>query len=318
MPLGAILAATPEIGQREDTAHLKPLKRLNAKTGRQRDVKTAIAIEQRGVLAIQLQAFLGDQEHRDLRPILGLEEDLLRLEGIRLEVHLGALEYRRFAGRKIEAVHSAGIGEGREGVEALFIMAAPAETTHGAEGRQLDVPLFLAIQAEDFHFFVGIVHPDHDQAVVNEIHCPHHVFPLGNQRLPILAFGLVPADGHQLVSGRVLVGADVEQIFVIADHAVIRVKVIEKRLDGGSGLGEIFQENPVLGFGAFALVDQQPSAIFGDLRAQAPVRVVGTFVNQHVLSLLGPNFVEIDFLVLVHAFHRVARLRRGVSAVVEP
>ena len=70
VPLGAILAATPEVGERVDTSHFKPREGLHAKAWRQRDVKPAIAIEQRGVLAIQLQALLVHQEHGDLNPIL--------------------------------------------------------------------------------------------------------------------------------------------------------------------------------------------------------------------------------------------------------
>ena len=77
MPPLAILRTTAEVDDNINAALFQPREVHRGKAWRQWDVKATVAIEKRWVIAIPLDATLGNNKHRDLGAILGLEENLL-------------------------------------------------------------------------------------------------------------------------------------------------------------------------------------------------------------------------------------------------
>ena len=95
VPALTVLRTTTEVDDDINAALLKPREVHRGKAWGQGDVKAAVAIHQCRIIAIAFNATLGNNKHRDLCAILGLEENLLDIVVGWLEV----LDNRRFENR---------------------------------------------------------------------------------------------------------------------------------------------------------------------------------------------------------------------------
>src|SRR5437667_312272 len=66
VPILAVLAAAADAGDREHAAHLAPLQLRHGEARRHRDVEAAVAIEQRRVISVPLEALLVGEEYRNV------------------------------------------------------------------------------------------------------------------------------------------------------------------------------------------------------------------------------------------------------------
>src|SRR5690348_14706575 len=87
MPVFAVFAAAAEIGHSVNAAHFHPNKIGDTETGGKADVKTAVAVKQGGIVAVELQPAFVSDEHRDARAVLAIVEDLLGFIVGGIEVH---------------------------------------------------------------------------------------------------------------------------------------------------------------------------------------------------------------------------------------
>src|SRR5208282_1217154 len=69
MPVFAEFGTAAQIGDGVNATVLHPEIHAAVESWRQRDVKTAVAVQQGWVLAILLDSLLSDYKHRDLRPV---------------------------------------------------------------------------------------------------------------------------------------------------------------------------------------------------------------------------------------------------------
>ena len=91
VPFLAVLAAAAEAGLHIHAAHLEPQQPADRERRRQRDVEPAVAVEQRRVVAVALQALLGRDEHRHLGPVLARDERLRHLVIVGVALRPGPL-----------------------------------------------------------------------------------------------------------------------------------------------------------------------------------------------------------------------------------
>ena len=135
MPFFTILAAATQINLRINATIFQERNAHSRETGRKRDIETAISIKIDRILAITLYSFLVSQEHRDARAVFALEEDLFADILILLEFHLRSRIERAHIAIHVVLIHSARLGKGGEGVEALrfFLVARKANAAHRRE-----------------------------------------------------------------------------------------------------------------------------------------------------------------------------------------
>src|SRR5262249_1991997 len=129
----AVLAPAAEIRHRVQAAHLHPGEHRRAESRRQRDVETAVPVEERWRAGITLQSLLAAQKYGDLRPILARVEDLGRLEFVRVELELGPSPDRARARRDVIAVDRRRVGKRGERVERLLVGALAREARGRAQ-----------------------------------------------------------------------------------------------------------------------------------------------------------------------------------------
>ena len=100
MPLLAELAAAAQIGQRENAAMLREDHRVRTESRSFVDQKTAVAVEQRRPIAVELEAFFENQKHGDAGLILRRVPDLLHLKLRRIDGRLHASPDVLLSGRQ--------------------------------------------------------------------------------------------------------------------------------------------------------------------------------------------------------------------------
>ena len=153
MPAGPVLATAPDIGQHVDTALFQPgLAQRAAVIGNLGNLETAIAAQQGGMGAIQLQALGGHLEVGHPRAVLGshevladlaagsIEEGWRALQGFRLSTH--ATHAQRRGRQEIRDVHEvvvrcirihAGDAHGAHVRRAQEGLALPVARLHGRQ-----------------------------------------------------------------------------------------------------------------------------------------------------------------------------------------
>src|SRR6185295_16990948 len=77
VPVLAVLAAAAQVRQGIDAARFEPGEKEGAEERRHGDPEAAVAVEQGGVAAVELQALAVDEEHADAGAVLGGVPDLL-------------------------------------------------------------------------------------------------------------------------------------------------------------------------------------------------------------------------------------------------
>ena len=118
VPLAAVLTTTAEIGDHQYAAHLEPHHAGRAVGRRAGTVEAAVAIEKGGVLPVESEASLVDDEHRHPGAVLALEEDLLRLITGEVDRRLGAREksaLTRIHCKAVDRRRSREVGVGEKG-----------------------------------------------------------------------------------------------------------------------------------------------------------------------------------------------------------
>ena len=133
MPSITVLAATAQVGDGVDAAHLEPSEHGGRERRRERHIEPAVAVEHRRRVAGLHEILAVGDEHRHTRTVLAGVEHLLR------DIGRGITRDLRFAPgadrlrADVETQHAArgevvGVGE-----ESLGVLAVAAEAANGAE-----------------------------------------------------------------------------------------------------------------------------------------------------------------------------------------
>ena len=84
----SVLSSAAEVRHRKHASHFHPLQATDGKSGGQRNVETAVAIEQRGAFSVELCVFVMCDKHRHPCSVLALVKDLLDDEVVGCDLHL--------------------------------------------------------------------------------------------------------------------------------------------------------------------------------------------------------------------------------------
>src|SRR5205823_9138937 len=132
------LAAAAQVGVRVDPAHLQPGGDRRRVAGLQRDVETAIGIEQRRMRTVERGSFLRGDEDRDAGAVFRGKEETARLVLPGVEGHFGRLEGSERAGLRVAAVDGARAKERGELEEEIGVAGLSGEVEDRAGLRELD------------------------------------------------------------------------------------------------------------------------------------------------------------------------------------
>src|SRR5262249_17301830 len=149
MPLLAVFGPAPQIRLRINAAHLHPDQITDRKRRRQRDAETAVAVEQRRILTVELQALFARDEHRHARAILAVVKDLLGFVIGRIEIALRLAIDLALARLHVVAINGRRRGEAGESVKGFGVFALPAESNGRADAWQLELADELTVQIEE-------------------------------------------------------------------------------------------------------------------------------------------------------------------------
>jgi len=139
MPLLAVFAAAAQVGLGVHTSHFEPDRIGNGEEWGQRNIESAVGVEQGGILAVELQSFFIGEEHGDAGAVFAGVEDLLGFVTGGIEINFGRAEDGALAHLGLVAVNRVWYGEAGKEVEGFFIFALAAESGCGADAGQIDV-----------------------------------------------------------------------------------------------------------------------------------------------------------------------------------
>src|SRR6185312_15878995 len=167
VPVLAMLAAAAQVGQGVEAAGLEPWQHAAVELRRRGDAETTIAVKKRGIAAVPLQTFLMDQEHADSGAVLRWILDLLDLDGCGIERHLRPPPDLSRTGREIDPVERRRLVEAGEEQERLGPLRGGDEV-RGAEARQRELALRLAVQAETLDAAAGVLQVFRHQQIARQ------------------------------------------------------------------------------------------------------------------------------------------------------
>ena len=160
--------------RRLGTAKMPPIsiqtRFADAERGRQRDVEAAVAVEQRRVLTVELQALLVADEHRDrwCRPCS--VEDLRRLDSRRGRTRPSGLRKTRALARgHVVAVDRRRRRERGEGVERLRVRSLAAEAAGRAEARAVHFADERAVESIHLDLGVRVLEIGGDEVIADHV-----------------------------------------------------------------------------------------------------------------------------------------------------
>ncbi len=214
-------------------------------------------------------------------------------------------------------VNRSGRSEGGEAVVKLLVFGLAANAEGGAESGEFERGERRTVDFKTTNLGVGVLHVFRDENATDVRHSIEGFGCLRNDRFPVGGFGLGEIDRDEFLSRGIAVGLDEEFGVDVSREAVRGVEFVEELDDFGVGLGEVFVEKAVLGVGALRDVDDEEAFVIGQPGVEAPLGVIGTFVDEGVLGLRGAELVVVDFLVGVSGHHLFAFFWGGEATVVE-
>ena len=241
MPILTELATSAQVGHGVHAALLEQHDVGRGEARGQRDVEAAVRVEHGRALAVQLEARLVDDEHRDHRAVLGRVEDLLAFVSGRVEVDVGDVERGALARGHVVAEDARGVGEGGERVEQLGGVRLAAKAAGGAGGvGQGDLTGVGSVGVAAGDRVAGVLEVGGEELAAGGAHAFEQVLALGDDVRPDAAVGWVGrVDGDQAVLRRVDVGHH-QQLAVHVVHDVgAGVESVHHHLPFGIRIGEV-------------------------------------------------------------------------------
>ena len=114
MPLFSVFSPAAKIGHGIHAPHFHPGDATHAEAWCDGNVEAAVAVQQRRIVAVQLQAFLVSDEHRHLRAVFTGVKDLCGFVVVLIELHGRFAIQLAFAGDHIVAIGCWWRGEAAE------------------------------------------------------------------------------------------------------------------------------------------------------------------------------------------------------------
>ncbi len=327
VPLAAVLAAATQVGHRIDAAQFEPGGDGGRKCRLQRDIETAVAVENRRIAAVVREPFARGDEHRHARAVAAGVENLLRLVLRRIERDLGRAPHAAMEQGQVVAIHGGRRRVTGKSIESLRVVRAPAEAGGRADAGQGDLAERLALFVEQAHFAVRVLHVGGNDLVIDDARALQRVLALRDDLLPLRLVRFVEIDRDDAVARRIEVGQEIQDLFPVAEKFVTGIPVADQGLDRreyvllrlllrmlaanlrsgwlGHGctrrfpllffvaFGQIAIQHEILLLGAAIHADDQPAAVVADLAAEAPIRLLLVLVKQFVLVLIVAKPVKV-------------------------
>src|ERR1700690_4299613 len=133
MPLFAVLSAAAQVGLGVDASHFKPDYIRHGEGWCERDVESAVGVEQRGILSVELDALLVSQEHGHAGAVFAGVEHLFGFVEAGIEIDFRLAVYGTLSGYGIVTINSCRRNKAGEGVKGFFFRAFAAEARGGAD-----------------------------------------------------------------------------------------------------------------------------------------------------------------------------------------
>ena len=317
MPLLAIFAAAAQVGHRVNAAHFEPDQVAHAEGRRERNIESAVAVQERGCVAVGLETLFVGDEHGHLHAVLARDPNLSGLEVVRLERHLGLLPESALPGLEVVAVDASGHGEAGEAEEGFGVFPFSAEARGAANAGEFQRLFESAVELVDAHFGPGVAQGVADKALTQHADLSERGLRLRDEFFPGGAFGSAGVDGDEATARGLQIGEEPEHRAVIAHEVVAGIEVVQQFDDRRAGLLQILIEETVPCIGALADREQQVVAIVRHARAQSPLGLVLALVHEPVGRLCHPDGVKIDFLKLIHCGQRGSGFRDVVAGIIK-
>ena len=192
VPGFAIFSAATNVGDRINATHLQPRNPRWIESRQQRDAIAAIAVQEDGVAAVQLQPLAIGKLHRNARTVFAGVKHLMFLKRGCIERHLGRAKHGDAAALRLITVYGKWRDEIGETIEGLAVARMPAKPARGARPGQDDLPLWCSIESIGAHLRMRIVDRSYNEFVIDESNAGfgeiNGIAAFGNHRFPALAF----------------------------------------------------------------------------------------------------------------------------------
>ena len=298
MPRLPILPAPAQIRLRKDPAHFHPGNRARTERGRQGNVESPIRRQQRRIQPVFFQPFLMAEKHRNPRPVLALEKDLLRLISTRIKRHFRLLLQRAFARRHIKMINLPRRREPRQEIMRRRVLLLPAESRYIAKPRQLQLLHHLPVLLMNRDLIMRIHQPRHHKPPAQIRHLAQQTRLLRQDRPPVLRRRMRQVHRHQPAVRRILRRDHIPDRPIVSHHRILGIEIF-KQLHNRPlrPRRQVPVKQPILRSRPLGNMNQQIPPIIRLPSPQTPFRLVRTLIQQPILLLRLPHFVHIHLLI---------------------
>ena len=285
------------------------------------DVEAAVAVEQRRVVAVELQALAVHEEHRDLGAVLARIEHLLRLEGRRVVArHLGRAEHAARFRRDVVAIDRGRHAERVERVEHERRVVGSGEAVRRARPRKRDLVLEPAVERVHVDSARHVLQIRREQLAARGGRALERLGALGEHGAPVRLRGILRIDQHHAPVRRSVIGRDEQLVADVVDDVV---RIVADLGDHGCEIARAGREVAhvervaVLAFAALRHVENGEALVLGRVDNVEALRIGRVLEDERVGCLPRAELVEEHLMILVDRRLLVPRGRLGVAAVVE-
>ncbi len=317
MPGLAIFAAAAEVGLGIDAAHLQPGHAADREHRQQRDIEAAIGVQQRGIRAVQPDAFLRGDEHGHPRAVLAAIEHLLDLVILRLELHLGPPQQTTGAGREVVVINARRRGNAGKAVEGLPIGPLAAETEGRTDARQSDVADELARERKNLYPAYNVLEISGDKLIAHQVHLDQGGLALRDDLLPIGRLRPPHVNGNKPPARGSHVGLEEQHRSVVADIGILVLEIVDQLDRHRVRFGQVADEDPLPLVRPAHDGDHEPAAIGRSHAVILPFGVVRPPVDQGIGRLRRAEAVVIELVVEIERLELGAPPRLLVASVEE-
>ncbi len=157
-----------------------------------------------------------------------------------------------------------------------------------------------------------------DKHVIDQADTLQDIRRLRDDLLPVRAVWIGDVNGNDLRQRCVEVGHEVEKGTIVADEGIVGIEFVEQLDDLSLLRREVLVKDPVLTVRALPDRDDQVAAVVGDATVEAPLLVVGSFIDQLIGRLGRADAVIVEFVVVVRSLVGQPLPGLGVATVEKP
>ena len=188
VPSFAVFRAAAQVGNGINAAHFHPNHPRNRKSGRLRNIETAVTIKQSRVVAVEFDAFFVDDKHRHGCSVFAFVFDLFDFVIIPVDIDFRLAEKFTFARFHIVTVNCWRCVVARIAIKSFCFVTLSAKTSRRTDSRKFYFADKFSFEVVNSELRVSVFQIIQDKLVVDKINALQSFSRFGNEVAPFSQF----------------------------------------------------------------------------------------------------------------------------------